>query len=120
MLSIYVINKVLDKTVPGLFINAKSVGQMLIGGFSKIIFENMMIGSELIVMGGLVGAYLWTKNKKKSNNNLEDDLSTSKKGKVGEKVLGFLVNGLTYIWIVPVVRTILSVKNKNLKILKFL
>ena len=117
MASIYIINTVLEKIAPGLFKNAKNNTHIVLASVTKIFYENIMISSEIFVVSGLIGAVIWMKKKRNSNNVLNDVHQTDKKY---EKALGFLLNSFSFVWLIPIFRTVQSIKNKNIKILNFL
>ena len=120
MVTIYIINKIIEKSAPKLFVNAKSNTQIITASMAKIFYESTLLSSELLIISGLVGAFLWMKNKKKDKSYGNTLNNVSIKNKKYERTLGFLMNSFSYAWLIPVFRTGLSIKNKNIKIIKFL
>jgi len=120
MVTIYIINKIIEKSAPKLFVNAKSNTQIITASMAKIFYESTLLSSEFLIISGLVGAFLWMKNKKKYKSYGNTLNNVSIKNKKYERTLGFLMNSFSYAWLIPVFRTGLSIKNKNIKIIKFL
>lgn len=120
MVTIYIINKIVEKSAPKLFVNAKSNTQIITAGMSKIFYESTLLSCELLIISGLVGGFIWLKNKKKDKSceNTLNDISI--KNKKYERTLGFLMNSFSYAWLISILRTGLSIKKKNIKIIKFL